>query len=446
MSDAQYIWTPITVDDVVINETYVRATHRANREVVTEGLVTGREHEYLEIRQEDGRVFTVDTDFRDLLQRREAAPTFRAPVVGETFTRGSDRGPDRENCVVSTVADRGDGWRVEYRSNGGSGGRGTIIVHPDGRITSQEGLAPGRFIRPEAPGEWVQATRDNVQVGSLIKGAPARIGGLIEARVTSLTPETADFRAATLVVHEPSSNGHGVDMSGGPLGSGYVYHFQDVQVWTGDVAPSQPPVTWHPIEFAQIQNGDTVRATFTDSRGRTTVREGRVTALNGARVQIREASGDTFRATSLRSFEISNRVPDAVKPISDRYPTIHHLRAAIFDVVRANRASGDWCSEAHDFVAELGIASGVDDAAIRDQADEVQALVTKLQGETAGGRGITSSSLVAAFETLGIPRTGTPKQKMMTISVAVPLDMTPSQVQDYISNLNNITVEQVEES
>lgn len=449
MSEAQHTWTPISVDDVVVHETYVRATHRADSSNVTEGLVVGRDHEYLQVREEGvgGRytVSTVDTDFRDLVRRDFVSPppTFPAPVVGEAFTRSSDRGTDRPNCVVSTVADNGDGWLVQYRANGGSGTRGTILVYRDGRITNQDGEAPGHFVRPEPEGEWVQATRDNVKIGSKIKGAPARIGGELEAKVIGFDVTSADFRAETTRVITPTNNGRQRDVEGGAFGHGYVYYFADVQVWTGPEAP----VTWHPVEFAQIQNGDKIRATFTNSQGKTTVREGTVTQLNGARIQIREANGDTFRATSLRSFEISNRVPEAVKPLSDRYPTIHHLKAAIFDVVRANRASGDWCSEAHDFVAELDIASGVDDAAIRDQADEVQALVAKLQSETAGGRGITSTSLAAAFETLGIPRTGTPRQKMMTISVVVPLDMTPEQVQDFVNNQHsNITVEQVEES
>lgn len=356
----QYTWTPITVDAVVVNETYVRATHHRDSSLTHEGLVVEREDEYIRLLQEDGTRCMVDTDFRNLLRRDQALPPFPAPQVGERFTRTKDHGMDNPNCIVRTVTDFDDGWLVSYVRGPHEG---IIRVHPDGKVTNREGIAPGQFVRH--------------------------------------------------------------------------------QVWSG---PITEPVTWHPIEFPQLLEGDRVRATFTDTRGRSVTREGTVTHLNGARVQIREDNGDAFRATSLRSFEISNRVPEAPKSISDRYPTIHHLKAAIFDVVRANLVSGAWCSEAHDFVQELGIASGVGDRALRDQADEVNALITRLQGETSGGRGITSTSLEAAFETLGIPRIPTPRQKMMTLSVAVPLDMTPSQLQDYVHSLVNVTVESVEES
>lgn len=369
MSDEQYTWTPISVDDVVINETYVRATRRDERGLVTEGLVMDRDREYLSLMTDRGPM-AVDTDYRDL-ERRDPipAPEFPAPVVGETFTRTKDRAGQRDvtDCVVESVHPiPGLGWRVEYVTSSTISGIGTIIVHRDGTVTNTSGGAPGRFLRP-VTGAWVQ-----------------------------------------------------------------------------------PPVTWHPVDFAQLRNGDDVRVTFTNARGETSVKEGTVTLIQGARVSFRDKDGVGHAASSLRTFEISNRVPEPVPVLSERYPTIHHLKAAIFDVAVPNYKNGTWCSDTNDFLRELDIVDNLyQDAGLKDQAEQVQELITRIQSESASSRGISVTSLEKAFETLGIPRSGpqTPRQKMMTVTVAVPVEYDTTTVADWVnSRTNNMVVENVEES
>lgn len=452
MSEEQYSWTPITVDEVVVGETYLRATHRADRRQVSEGLVVERDQDFLDLETVNGRR-CVDAEFRDLERRDLIA--FPAPVPGEQFTRTYDDDltyakPDCRVTEVLPLEPHGSGWRVEYSHPRGTG---ILRVLTDGTVTNTSCGAPGRFVRP-ATGAWVQATPENVQLGSKIKGAPHNIGGELEAEVTDLLVHgnPTRFRAKTLNIITPTRNGGDMDLAHGPLGDGYFYQYDNVQVWQESASVTVPPVPafWHPVDFAQLQHGDTVRVTFTNARGQTSVKEGTVTRIRGARVTFQDQDGADHAASSLRTFEISNRVPEPVPVFSERYPTIHHLKAAIFDVAAPNYKNGTWCSDTHDFLQELGIVDNLYPAeGLKDQADQVHSLIAKLQSESSSSRGISAASMERAFDALGIPKTpaAPPPQKMMTVTVAVPADFNAQVVAELLNNrMRDITVEHVEES
>lgn len=202
---------------------------------------------------------------------------------------------------------------------------------------------------------------------------------------------------------------------------------------------SSPEPTWHEIPFGDLKPGDQVRVTFAG-----TSRTGIVSQIQGARATIKEQdTGREFAATALRKFEVGNRVPEPTKPLEERYPSIHHLKAALFDVAMANKRSGAWCGDVHDWVQELGIADNLyTDDGLLTQADQVKALVAKLQQETAGNRGVSQGSFDAARKALGLPEPVT--HKLVTITVAIGENANEADLGRYIERWGQSSVESIE--
>lgn len=212
---------------------------------------------------------------------------------------------------------------------------------------------------------------------------------------------------------------------------------------TPGTAQDTTPATWHPIPFSDLRVGDTARVTFN-----VLMRMGTVTEIQGARARFSAKDGmGSFSGTSLRSYEISNRVPVAQPPVTERYPSIHHLRAAIYDVAMTHYKSGAWCSDVHDWVAELDIARDLrPESGQEEQASMVQELIAKLQGETPGARGIGHASFRQATEALGIQPQG-PRLKSLTIQVSVPADWDSGRLERSLSEFaSSVVVESVTEN
>lgn len=164
---------------------------------------------------------------------------------------------------------------------------------------------------------------------------------------------------------------------------------------------------------------------------------GQVTHVDGSSVFIDGVHVIRY----MRRFEAYS--PPAPEP-TPLYPSIHHLRAKLFDIILANSRSHVWCAEgASDFAQELGLATDLyEGEGLQDQADQVEALVARLRAADARVRNVSEASVAQAFRDLGIPRTVeplAPVTKRVQLEVEVPVTLTPEQIHDFLVQSEHVT-------
>lgn len=286
------------------------------------------------------------------------------------------------------------------------------------------------YARRQDPRTWRPITSTEAQEGQYIRLIPEASGPVVEGLITRVNHDI-------------------ITVDGRNWDTDYCHLFLSteapappVEGWT-QVQMAQPEPEYHEIPFSGIQVGDRISATLTKSDGTDDVKTGDVVEVTPTRA-ILDVNGTRIPVSVARRFAVSNRTPDPEAPLSERYPTAHHLKAAIYDITLQQRRHGGWCSEANDFVRELDIADGVDSHYAYGRDREVNELIAKLQRETPGDRGVSEPSFTAAFQALNLPPAA-PATKSMTVQVTVPVDMTAAQMRDYVNQFNNtVTVDSIE--
>lgn len=136
------------------------------------------------------------------------------------------------------------------------------------------------------------------------------------------------------------------------------------------------------------------------------------------------------------TWESTQVIPDAswakaAEPVR-LYPTVHHLKAALYDLLQAQVDTDVWCeSGVTKYARQTGLSLGSKE---QDRA-QVDALITQLQKVSPSAWGITQESFDKALRDLGISG---PVTKNVTISIEVPVDIDPVNLSHYLRSTNNL--------
>lgn len=201
-------------------------------------------------------------------------------------------------------------------------------------------------------------------------------------------------------------------------------------------APS-PEVTWTRVQQGDLSVGDYVRTRRdTVPSDRNWDWEGPVTRIEDEYIWVEGARDGNCIDMDFNVVERRSSASTPPTPAPTHYPTIHHLKAALFDVLHDNYTSGVWCSSTNRFARDMGLeipgldATGLD----QHQATTVAPYIARLQGEAAQGYTVSSGSIDQAFERLGIPRTATPTTKRLSLEIEAPVGLTEQQIREMIAS------------
>lgn len=114
-----------------------------------------------------------------------------------------------------------------------------------------------------------------------------------------------------------------------------------------------------------------------------------------------------------------------------QYPTIYHLKAAIWDLARAKYLSKDWCTNVNRVLDQLTICH-VDNASAGRARDQVDDLTDRVHSRWSDDLGISRQAFEDALKSLGI--TPKPQVHEITVTVQVPVDLTAGDVVELVQN------------
>jgi hypothetical protein len=115
--------------------------------------------------------------------------------------------------------------------------------------------------------------------------------------------------------------------------------------------------------------------------------------------------------------------------LTDRYPTLYHLKAAIWDLARAKYKANDWCDDVNDVLLGLGV-NRVTNVVADNCADQVRNLISGLQNLWTRDLGISLNEYTRVLTELGIePK---PQTKRVQLELEVPAHLTLGDVQAMI--------------
>jgi len=131
---------------------------------------------------------------------------------------------------------------------------------------------------------------------------------------------------------------------------------------------------------------------------------------------------------------------DSLGKVSNQtlYPTIHHLKAAIFDLLAKNVDNKTWCEDGASQFARRYYISPLSPEDREASAQVVNNTIARLQGETAQFLGISQAELNEAFKTLSISQL--PKTKRVQLEIEVPKGLTLDQIHEMLVGQQGVTV------
>lgn len=446
-------WDSVTLDLLSVGDR-VRVTHLRDEDSVQEAVVT---HLHCSMERASNPFdtrravqLTKDNDMRFCAHSdtwsferwvvSSARPAFTwvavpssVLAVGDHVRGTSPRGDNVVEGVVESVS--GAGY-VKLDTSAGRLGRGRRWER-----RSRVGTTQPVVVEP-APGGWIPATPDILQVGDVVRARPGNIGGLMQARVTGRATIVGRFDAETIDVIEPSSNGRTSDM-GRTAGVYYYYRFNEDPaplVWRGEgPAPSPnreataPAVsaaatpeagTWSDVNSLLLTEGDRARWRYDSEDAEW--HEVTVTEVDSDGDVYIEGSRDYITGSRSKNWQRWVATPTQADgtPLPDWATSLDAARRHVHAKARELFASRDNCARGTaDFLSAAGLPDHRRDyPAPPDETEQIREFLTLVREAaitTANRHGKTMSLVHTWLRREGITEPAPPPVQY-TVTVTAP--------------------------